>query len=74
MTAIVGVYLLCCAVQGWMHGPVPAWLRVVLGAAALCMIAGGWLTDTIGLAAWGVAWLFQSRVVTLGDLAKGRSD
>lgn len=74
VTAIVGVYLLCCAVQGWLRGRVPAWLRVVLGAAALCMIKGGWLTDAIGLAAWAVAWLYQSRIVTVRDLAKGRAD
>jgi len=74
VTAVLGVYLLCCAVQGWMRRPIPAWLRAVLVGGALCMIAGGWLTDAIGFATWGVAWLVQSRAVTAADLAKGRAD
>lgn len=74
VTAVLGVYLLCCAVQGWMRGPVPAWLRIVLVGGALCMIAGGWLTDAIGLAALGLAWLVQSRSVAAANLAKGRAD
>ena len=71
VTAVLGVYLLCCAVQGWMKGPVATWLRIVLAGAALCMIAGGWLTDGIGLAAWGLAWLVQSKLFKVTDLAKG---
>ena len=71
VTAVLGVYLLCCAVQGWMLGPVPIWLRVVLAGAALCMIAGGWLTDGIGLLAWGAAWLVQKRMIKVQDLVRG---
>jgi TRAP-type uncharacterized transport system fused permease subunit len=74
VAAVLGVYLLCCAVQGWMIRPIAGWLRVVLAAAALCLIAGGWLTDAIGLAAWALAWLVQSRKLVAADLAKGRAD
>ena len=49
LTASVGVYLLSAAVQGWFFGRTNILLRLVLGAAALLMIAGGWLTDGIGV-------------------------
>ena len=74
VAALLGVYLLCCAVQGWMTGPLPAWLRVVLAAAALCLIAGGWLTDAIGLGAWALAWYVQKRHPSAAILARGRAD
>ena len=45
-----------------------AWTLVAI------MIAGGWLTDMIGALVWAAAWIHQSRVIKLGDLAKGRSD
>jgi len=70
VTAVLGVYLLCCAVQGWMRGPLPGWLRIVLVAGALCMIAGGWVTDAMGFAAWGFAWFVQSRSVAAAARAK----
>ena len=74
VAALLGVYLLCCAMQGWMKGPLPAWLRVVLAAAALCLIAGGWLTDAIGLGAWALAWFVQKRHPSAAILARGRAD
>lgn len=74
VAALLGVYLLCCAVQGWMTGPLAVWLRVVLAAAALCLIAGGWLTDAIGLGAWALAWYVQKRRPSAAILARGRAD
>ncbi|MFG6584677.1 TRAP transporter permease [Sulfitobacter sp. 1A12779] len=49
VTAIIGVYLLSCAVQGWFFGLAGNAVRAVLIVAGLTMIAGGWLTDAIGL-------------------------
>lgn len=47
-----GVVLLALAVEGFLHGPVPAWVRLILGVAAVCfltiwieaMVAGAVLT------------------------------
>jgi TRAP transporter 4TM/12TM fusion protein len=50
ITAIIGVYLLSCGVQGWfLSGRVAWFLRAALIAAALLMIEGGLLTDLIGI-------------------------
>lgn len=49
VTAVAGVYLLSCAVQGWFLGHAGAVVRIGLAAAGLTMIAGGWMTDAIGL-------------------------
>jgi TRAP transporter 4TM/12TM fusion protein len=51
-TAIFGVFLLSSGVQGWWVGDRAAWpIRIGLLFAALCMIAGGLLTDLIGIGA-----------------------
>lgn len=50
VTAIAGVYLLSCAVQAWFCGPANTVIRIGLAIAGLTMIAGGWITDAIGLA------------------------
>jgi TRAP-type uncharacterized transport system fused permease subunit len=50
LTAVAGVFLLASGVQGWFMGGRTAWfLRIGLTIAALCLIAGGWLTDLVGL-------------------------
>jgi TRAP-type uncharacterized transport system fused permease subunit len=60
VTATVGVFLLASAVQGWFIGARAAWfLRVGLIVAALCMIAGGLITDLIGIALAVVILLVQ---------------
>jgi TRAP-type uncharacterized transport system fused permease subunit len=49
-TAIFGVFLLSSSVQGWWVGDrAAALIRIGLLLAALCMIAGGLLTDIIGI-------------------------
>lgn len=59
-TAIVGVFLLSSGVQGWFMGGRAAWfLRTGLIAAALFLIAGGWVTDLIGIAATIAIYLIQ---------------
>lgn len=61
LTALAGVYLLAAALQGWYFGPVSRLLRVLLFGCSLLMIAGGLVTDVLGLvpaialAAWRIA-------------------
>jgi TRAP-type uncharacterized transport system fused permease subunit len=62
-TAVVGVFLLSSAVQGWFLGASAVWfLRIGLTVAALSMIEGGWTTDLIGIGI-AVAVVFIQRVI-----------
>lgn len=61
ITAGFGIFLLASAVQGWFLGPLGWALRGLLAAAALAMIAGGWVSDGIGLAAAAAVWALQRR-------------
>jgi TRAP transporter 4TM/12TM fusion protein len=50
LTAVAGVFLLASGVQGWFMGGRTVWyLRLGLMIAALCLIAGGWMSDVIGV-------------------------
>ena len=61
-TALIGVYLLSSALQGWFNGARIAWfIRAGLGVAALMMIEGGLVTDVSGIAI-AVALYFVQRV------------
>ncbi|MEB8386945.1 TRAP transporter permease [Rhodobacteraceae bacterium KMM 6894] len=60
MTAVVGVYLLSSAVQGWfMGGRTVWWLRVAIAVFALFMIEGGIVTDLIGIGGAVAVWAVQ---------------
>jgi len=63
ITATAGVYLLSCAVQGFMFRAANPVVRALLVVAALLLIKGGWTTDLIGLAL-GVAVGIYQRVIT----------
>ncbi|WP_298985011.1 TRAP transporter permease [uncultured Roseibium sp.] len=57
ITAIIGVYFLSGAVQGYLMSPLaPIWRMLLLGAA-LCMISGDWRTDVIGIVLGAALWL-----------------
>ncbi|MEM1313460.1 MAG: TRAP transporter fused permease subunit [Pseudomonadota bacterium] len=60
-TGLVGVYLLSAATVGYFFGPTPWLVRGGLLAAALMMIAGGLLTDALGIAIGVAAWLWSRR-------------
>ncbi|MCE9662849.1 TRAP transporter fused permease subunit [Halomonas sp. M5N1S17] len=61
ITAAIGIYLLAAAVQGWfLNGVANLVQRVLLLAAALSMIAGGWMTDLVGLGIGGLVFLWQA--------------
>ena len=64
LTAVFGVFLLSCGVQGWFLGQRAAWfIRAGLVVAALFMIEGGLVTDLVGVGAtvlvWGVQRMFR---------------
>lgn len=50
ITATIGVYLLSCAVQGWLFRSASMPVRALLVVAALLLIKGGWMTDLAGIA------------------------
>ncbi len=59
-TGLLGVFLLSASVQGWyIGGKANVIVRLLLGAAALCMIEGGLVTDLIGLALAGGSFAIQ---------------
>ncbi len=71
ITASLGIYLLAAAVQGWLFGALNPVLRTLLFAAALNMIAGGWVSDGIGLITMLVVVVIQRRLVSQKTLARG---
>ena len=71
LTACLGIYLMASAVQGWMFGPLNPALRLVTLAAAFATIAGGWVSDAIGIGVALVVFLIQKRLVTPGNVARG---
>ncbi len=71
VTAALGIYLLAAGVQGWLLGPLNVGLRVLLLGGALSMIAGGWVSDGIGLGILVLTLLIQKRLITHKSLARG---
>lgn len=56
-TAAVGVTALAAAAMGYGHRHLVPWERLVLGAAAFCLVVPGLATDGAGLVALGVIFL-----------------
>lgn len=64
ITAGVGIYLLAAAVQAWFLNGRVNWIqRVLLLVAALAMIAGGLMTDLIGLGLGALVFLWQAALL-----------
>ena len=59
VTAMLGVFLLAAAVQGWLFGRMHT------------MISGGWLSDAIGLGIMALAFAVQRGLLTTGNAARG---
>ena len=59
ITATIGTILLAASLQGYLIRSATMWQRVVLFAAALCLIKPGWITDLIGLALLAVVFARQ---------------
>ena len=64
VTALLGVFLLSAAATGFFQARLNPALRLTLLAAALMMIAGGLVTDGIGLGLGVAVWLLQSRLAS----------
>ncbi len=71
VTAAFGIYLLASGIQGWFFGIVGPVLRIVLSIAALAMIAGGLMSDVIGLSAAAIVFAVQRKLVTPKNAARG---
>ena len=54
ITSSIGIYAFSIAAEGWLFKKVPIVWRVIIGAAALCAIYPGTLTDVIGVAVFAV--------------------
>jgi len=62
-TAVFGIFLLACAVQGWFVGNCASFIvRLTLAAAAFLMISGGLITDLVGLGVAGAVFILQKIV------------
>lgn len=60
VTACIGVYFLASALQGWFWGSkVNLIIRAILLLSALSMIAGGWISDIVGIALAAVAFALR---------------
>ena len=69
--ALLGVYLLSSAVQGWFFGNLSLPLRGLLMVAALAMIDSGWASDALGLGVAVLVWALQKRLIKAGNVARG---
>jgi TRAP-type uncharacterized transport system fused permease subunit len=62
--SLFGVYVIASGLVGYLKGPIPLWMRVVLFFAGACMVAEGLITDIIGVIVFAACLLFvnlQSR-------------
>jgi TRAP transporter 4TM/12TM fusion protein len=59
VTALIGVYLLAAALQGWYFGRAAILVRALVFGAALTLIHGGALTDSIGIGLGALAFFYQ---------------
>ncbi|WP_417582477.1 TRAP transporter permease [Nitrincola sp.] len=63
ITASIGIYLLAASIQGWfLNGRVNLVQRCILLVAALAMIAGGLMTDVVGLGLSALVLVWQLAV------------
>ncbi|MEM8791410.1 MAG: TRAP transporter permease [Pseudomonadota bacterium] len=61
LTALVGVYMLAGAVQGWFFGAAGPLVRICLLIGAISMISGDWRTDLLGVAIAGALFTLSWR-------------
>ncbi|MGF1620034.1 MAG: TRAP transporter permease [Rhodomicrobiaceae bacterium] len=71
VTAMVGIYLLAAAVQGWLLGSLNMVLRIIVFCAAIGMIKGGWTSDAVGFGAMLLVIFIQKKVVSASTIARG---
>ncbi|WP_295765025.1 TRAP transporter permease [uncultured Oscillibacter sp.] len=59
ISALLGIFGVAAALNGFLFRPIPGLLRLALAAAGLAMMIPGALTDVVGLAALAAIILFQ---------------
>jgi TRAP transporter 4TM/12TM fusion protein len=59
VSASIGVYFLACATEGWINGPLPLVLRLILAAAALCLMVPEIYTDIGGILVGVAVYAYQ---------------
>ena len=59
VTAMIGVWLLACATEGWFTERLALLPRILFGIAALALITPGTITDLVGIALAVAAWATQ---------------
>lgn len=69
-TALLGVYALGASVIGYWRVELNMAERVVLFAVALLLMAGGWVTDLVGIGMMGLVWLLQVKRVQAAYLVE----
>jgi TRAP transporter 4TM/12TM fusion protein len=68
-TALIGVYLLAAALQGWYFGRATMMVRAFTLGAALMLIHGGPLSDSLGIGAAVLAFFYQRFVGKKAQMA-----
>lgn len=61
ISAVVGVFLLSCATEGYMIAPLHWYERIVALGGALCLIYPGSVTDIAGLAVLAGLWVLTKK-------------
>ena len=61
ITAILGVYMLSCTVEGWMFTRMSVVLRIILALGAIGMVIPEFYTDVIGLGITSAVLVLQRR-------------
>jgi len=56
--SLFGVYVIASGLVGYLKGPIPVWMRVLLFVGGACMVAEGLVTDVIGAAIFAACLLF----------------
>ncbi|HWR12405.1 MAG TPA: hypothetical protein VN445_11315 [Rectinemataceae bacterium] len=56
--SLFGVYVIASGLVGYLKGPIPVWMRVLLFVGGACMVAEGLVTDLIGAAIFAACLLF----------------
>ncbi len=66
ISAVLGVFMLSVAVEGFWHRVIPIWMRVFVGVAAVMLIYPNFFSDIFGIAAFlvlaRVAWRSRAAV------------
>lgn len=70
VTALIGVYMLASAVQGWFLGPLSLPLRVVSFISALMFIESSYVTDGIAILLALVVYAVQRRMAVPASVQK----